>query len=121
MIRARRRALPVLLLAALAVPFSLLLIMPWSAHAQEVLTLRIEDVSASEDAVALEFTVSLAGGASTQAVTVDDATDDDATLAAIIVVTDVSEPLDAKAETPNPASLPHTAVPQFPCGCYWAS
>ena len=116
MIRAGRRALPVLLLAALAVPFSLLLIMPWSAHAQEVLTLRIEDVSASEDAGALEFTVCLAGGASTQAVT-----EDYATLAAIIVVTDVSEPLDAKAETPNPAGLPDTAVPQFPCGCYWAS
>ena len=72
-----RLAFPVFLLAALAVLYALLLDTPWSAHAQDVPTLQVEDVSASEGAGALEFTVSLAGGAtSTQAVTVAYATSD---------------------------------------------
>ena len=82
MIRAGRRVFPVLLLAALAALFAVLLVMPWSAHAQAVPTLQIEDASASEGAGALEFTVSLADGATpTQAVTVDYATTDGDALA----------------------------------------
>ena len=72
-----RLAFPVFLLPALAALIVLLLDAPWSAHAQTVPTLQVEDVSASEGAGALEFTVSLAGGAtSTQAVTVAYATSD---------------------------------------------
>ena len=56
--------------------------MPWSAHAQTVPTLEIADVSASEGEGALEFTVGLAGGAtSAQAVTVHYATADGDALA----------------------------------------
>ena len=80
MIRAGRRVSPVLLLAALAALFAILSAMPWSAHAQAVPTLQIEDVRASEGAGALEFTVSLADGA-TEAVTVDYATADGDALA----------------------------------------
>ena len=72
-----RLAFPVFLLPALGVLFALLLAMPWAAHAQTVPILQVEDVSASEGAGALEFTVSLADGAtSTQAVTVAYATSD---------------------------------------------
>ena len=82
MIRTEPRAFPAFLLAALAVLFSFLLVMPWSVHAQGVPALQIEDVSASEDAVRLKFKVSLADGApSTQAVTVDYATTDGDALA----------------------------------------
>ena len=83
MIRARGRlALPALLLAALAALFAILSAMPWSAHAQTAPTLQVEDVSASERAGALEFTVSLADGATaTEAVTVDYATADGDALA----------------------------------------
>ncbi len=77
-----RLTFPVFLLAALAVLFSALLIMPRDAHAQAEPTLEIADVSASEGAGALEFTVGLADGAtSTQAVTVDYATADGDALA----------------------------------------
>ena len=83
MIRARGRlALPALLLAALAVLFAVLLVVPWAAQAQTVPTLQVEDVSASEGAGDLEFTVSLADGATaTEAVTVDYATSDGDALA----------------------------------------
>ena len=77
MIRAGRLALPAFLLAALAALFAVLLFVPWAAHAQAVPTLQVEDVSASEGAGSLEFTVSLADGATaTQVVTVDYATAD---------------------------------------------
>ena len=77
MIRAGRLALPAFLLAALAALFAVLLFVPWSARAQTVPTLQVEDVSAPENAEALEFTVSLADGATaTEAVTVDYATSD---------------------------------------------
>ena len=77
-----RLTFPVFLLAALAVLFSVLLIMPRDARAQTVPTLEIADVSASEGAGALEFTVEFAGGAtSTQAVTVHYATADGDALA----------------------------------------
>ena len=77
-----RLTFPVFLLAALAVLFSALLIMPRDARAQTVPTLEIADVSASEGAGGLEFTVGLADGAtSTQAVTVHYATADGDALA----------------------------------------
>ena len=77
MIPPGRLALPVFLLAAAAVLTALLLVTPWAAHAQTEPTLQVEDVSASEGAGALEFTVSLADGASaTEAVTVEYATTD---------------------------------------------
>ena len=77
MIRAGRLALPAFLLAALAALFAVLLFVPWSAHAQTEPTLQVEDVSAPENAEALEFTVSLADGATaTGTVTVDYATTD---------------------------------------------
>ena len=50
MIRAGRLALPAFLLAALAALFAVLLFVPWSAHAQTVPTLQVEDVSAPENA-----------------------------------------------------------------------
>ena len=82
MIRAGRRVFPVLMVAALAVLFSVLLVMPWSAHAQTVPTLQIEDVSALEGTARLKFKVSFADGApSNQVVTVDYATDDGEALA----------------------------------------
>ena len=75
--RAGRLAPPAILLAALAALFAVLTFVPWSAQAQTVPTLQVEDVSASEGARALEFTVSLADGASaTEAVTVEYATTD---------------------------------------------
>ena len=77
-----RLTFPFFLLAALTVLFSVLLAMPWTARAQSVPTLEIADVSASEGAGALEFTVGFAGGAtSAQAVTVDYATADGDALA----------------------------------------
>ena len=77
MIRAGRRVLPVFLLAALAVLFSVLLITPWSVHAQTVPTLQVEDVSIKEGAARLKFKVTLADGArATEVVTVDYATAD---------------------------------------------
>ena len=77
-----RLTFPFFLLAALAVLFSVLLIMPRDARAQTVPTLEIADVSASEGAGGLEFTVGFAAGAtSTQAVTVDYATADGDALA----------------------------------------
>ena len=82
MIRAGQLALPAFLIAALAALFAVLLVMPWSAHAQALPTLQVEDVSASEGAGDLEFTVSLADGATpTQAVTVEYATTDGDALA----------------------------------------
>ena len=82
MIRAGPRAFPAFLLTALLALFAVLSAMPWSAHAQTVPALQIEDVSASEDAGRLKFKVSLADGApSTQAVTVDYATTDGDALA----------------------------------------
>ena len=77
MIRAGRLALPAFLLAALAALFAVLLVMPWAAHAQTEPTLQVEDASAPEGAGPLEFTVSLADGATaTEAVTVDYTTAD---------------------------------------------
>ena len=82
MIPPGRLALPVFLLAAMAALFAILSAMPWSAHAQAVPTLQIEDASASEEAARLKFKVSFADGApSTQAVTVDYATSDGDALA----------------------------------------
>ena len=82
MIPPGRLALPALLLTALAALFVVLLAMPWAAQAQTVPTLQVEDVSASEGEGALEFTVSLADGATaTEAVTVDYATSDGDALA----------------------------------------
>ena len=77
MIRAGRRVLPVFLVAALAVLFSVLSAMPWSVHAQTVPTLQVEDVSVKEGAARLKFKVTLADGArATEVVTVDYATAD---------------------------------------------
>ena len=78
MTRAGRRVFPVLLVAALAVLFSVLSAMPRSAHAQAAVpTLQVEDVSIKEGAARLKFKVSLADGArATEVVTVDYATAD---------------------------------------------
>ena len=77
MIRSGPRAFPAFLLAALAVLFSVLWAMPWSAHAQTVPTLQVEDVSALEGTARLKFKVTLADGArATEVVTVDYATAD---------------------------------------------
>ena len=82
MISSGRLAFPVFLLAALVALIAVLSAMPWSAHALSVPTLQIADVSASEGAGNLEFTVGFAGGAtSTQAVTVNYATADGDALA----------------------------------------
>ena len=75
--RGGRLAPAAILLAALAALFAVLLFVPWSAHAQTVPTLQVEDVSALEGTARLEFKVSLADEArATEVVTVDYATAD---------------------------------------------